>query len=206
MITTHHIEMPLTEEAVRKLRAGDQVLISGEIVISAGMPTYQRMIEFLDAGKPLPLDMSGAALFHLGSYSREVDGKMEVVYMNPTTSTRFNGFMPRLIRSLGLRAVGGKGGLDAESVRAMQEAGCVYLSFLGGGCTLLSESIRELVSVDWKDLLMHYRLVKLRVEGLPATVGIDAHGNSLYGSLMTEARDRLPAIMEKLKARRHEPA
>jgi len=204
MITTHHIEMPLTEEAVRKLRAGDQVLISGEIVISAGMPTYQRMIDYLDTGKPLPLDLSGAALFHLGSYSREVDGKMEVVYMNPTTSTRFNAFMPRLIRSLGLRAVGGKGGLDDESARAMQEAGCVYLSFLGGGCTLLSESIRELVSVDWGDLLLHYRLVKLRVEGLPATVGIDAHGNSLYGSLTTEARERLPAIMEKLKARRHE--
>jgi len=206
MITTHHLEMPLTEEKVRSLRAGDQVFLSGEIVISAGMPTYQRMIDYLDAGKPLPIDLSGGALFHLGGYSREVDGKMEVVYINPTTSTRFNAFMPRLIRSLGLRAVGGKGGLDAESARAMQEAGCVYLSFLGGGCTLLSESIREFVSVDWTDLLLHYRLMKLRVEGLPATVGIDANGNSLYGSLQTEAEERLPEIMARLEARRKEMA
>ena len=52
--------------------------------------------------------------------------------MNPTTSTRFNPFMPRFIRHFGLRAVGGKGGLDAASAAAMREVGCVYLSFLGG--------------------------------------------------------------------------
>src|SRR5690606_27503186 len=95
----------------------------------------------------LPTDLRGAALFHLGSYSREVDGKFEVLYMNPTTSTRFNGFMPRLIRELDLRMVGGKGGLDQASVDAMRDTGCVYLSFLGGGCTLLSQAIREVVSV-----------------------------------------------------------
>ena len=62
--------------------------------------------------------------------------------MNPTTSTRFNGFMPGFIRRLGLRAVGGKGGLDRACADAMREAGCVYLSFLGGGCPLLSDAIK----------------------------------------------------------------
>jgi fumarate hydratase subunit beta len=200
---THQLQLPLTEESVRSLHVGDQVYLSGEVVLTAGMPTHQRIIDLLDKGLPLPIDLQGAAMFHLGSYSREVDGRFEVLYLNPTTSTRFNGFMPRLIRRLGLRAVGGKGGLDKASVEAMQEAGCVYLSFLGGGCTLLSESIREVVSVHWSDMVEHYRLVKLRVEGLgPATVGIDAHGNSLYGSLTENARERLPQIMATLKAKR----
>src|SRR5208283_2070151 len=99
------------------------------------------------------------------------------------TSTRFNPYMPKMIRHFGLRAVGGKGGLDTQTVQVMKEVGCVYLSYLGGGCAVLSESIKEVVAVEWQDLVLHYRLVKLRVEGLgPGTVGIDANGNSLYDS------------------------
>ncbi len=207
MIVTHQLQMPLSEDAVRSLNIGDQVYLDGEVILTAGMPTHQRILDHLDNGLPLPIDLRGAALLHLGSYSREVDGKFEVLYLNPTTSTRFNDFMPRLIRQLGLRAVGGKGGLDEGCAKAMQEAGCVYLSFLGGGCTLLSEAIREVVSVDWSDLVHHYRLVRLRVQGLgPATVGIDAHGNSLYGNLTADAEERLPRIMEVLKARRESSA
>lgn len=207
MIVTHQLQMPLSEDAVRSLNIGDQVYLDGEVILTAGMPTHQRILDHLDNGLPLPIDLRGAALLHLGSYSREVDGKFEVLYLNPTTSTRFKDFMPRLIRQLGLRAVGGKGGLDEGCAKAMQEAGCVYLSFLGGGCTLLSEAIREVVSVDWSDLVHHYRLVRLRVQGLgPATVGIDAHGNSLYGNLTADAEERLPRIMEVLKARRESSA
>ncbi|MDX3907011.1 MAG: fumarate hydratase C-terminal domain-containing protein [Pigmentiphaga sp.] len=203
MNTIRALELPLAEDQVRSLRVGEQVRLYGEIVLTAGMPTHERIIDLLERKAPLPTDLQGAALLHLGSYSREVDGRFEVLYLNPTTSTRFNGFMPRLIRGLGLRVVGGKGGLDAAGVQAMRETGCVYLSFLGGGCTLLSEAIREVVSVHWNDLVHHYRLVKLRVEGLgPATVGIDAQGNSLYGHLAEDARARLPGILARLDARR----
>lgn len=59
--------------------------------------------------------------------------------------------------------------------------------------------------MHWNDLVHHYRLVKLRVEGLgPATVGIDAQGNSLYGDLAEAAHDRLPAILARLGERRAE--
>ena len=109
-----------------------------------------------------------------------------MLYLNPTTSTRFNAHMPRLIRELELHAVGGKGGLDRDCVEAMRETGCVYLSFLGGGATLHSQAIRRVVEVGWRDMLVHYRVVRLAVEGLgPVTVGIDAHGRSLYAEEQT---------------------
>jgi len=201
--TLHHLELPLTEAQARSLRVGDQVRLYGEVVLCAGMTTHERLAALLDRGQAMPTNLHGGALLHLGSYSQENDGRFEVLYLNPTTSTRFNAFMPRLIRELGLRITGGKGGLDAASVLAMREAGCVYLSFLGGGCTLLSEAIREVVDVHWNDLVHHYRLVKLKVEGLgPATVGIDAHGNSLYGDLAETARSRLPDILAKMAERR----
>jgi fumarate hydratase subunit beta len=194
----------MTPDEARTLRAGDVVLVDGEIVISAGLPTHQRLLDAADNGTPPPMDIAGGSLLHLGSYSQDMaDGGLEVLYMNPTTSTRFNALMPRLIRHYGLTAVGGKGGLDAGCVEAMREVGCVYLSILGGGAPLHTTAIREVKEVACPDLPAHYRLVRLSVEGLgPVTVGIDAHGNSVFQSLQDGARARLPAILARLAADR----
>jgi fumarate hydratase subunit beta len=207
MATTHHLQFPLTRNQAMSLRVGDSVYLSGNIVVTAGLPSHRRIMECLESGAALPIDLKGSALLHIGSYSRERDGEFEVLYINPTTSTRFNFCMPTIIRKLELCAVGGKGGLDAASSRAMQEVGCVYLSFLGGGCTLLSRSIRKVVSVSWNDLVPQYRLVKLLVEDLgPATVGIDAHGNNVYEDLQRDAKSKLPEILETLNAERRRVA
>jgi fumarate hydratase subunit beta len=213
-ITTHRMTFPLSADDARCLRAGDLVVIDGEIVITAGMPTHERLLGCLDGKEALPMALHGVSLFHLGSFSREVDGRFEVLYLNPTTSTRFNPFMPRLVEGFQWHAVGGKGGLDRHCAAALQRVGSVYLSFLGGGCTLLSQAIKEVVEVGWSDMLTHYRLVRLKVEGLgPATVGIDAHGRSLYDEEQQAARDRLPTILlgldvarERQSARRHSDA
>ena len=204
-ITTHRMNFPLSEADARRLRAGDQLIIDGEIVVTAGLPTHHRLLGCLDGKEPLPMPLQGQSLFHLGSYSRETglgDG-LELLYINPTTSTRFNPLMPRLITALQLHAVGGKGGLDAHSVAAMQQVGCVYLSFLGGGATLHTRAVREVLEVGWADMLMHYRVVRLRVEGLgPVTVAIDAHGNSTYADAQAHAAARMPEILAAMDAER----
>lgn len=202
-IRTHRLNFPLTAADARTLRAGDQVIIDGEIVVTAGLPTHARLLDCLEGREPMPMHLQGQTLFHLGSYSREAAGRFEVLYINPTTSTRFNPYMPRLVTGLDLHAVGGKGGLDAACAAAMQATGCVYLSFLGGGCTLLSQAVREVLEVGWRDMLTHYRLVRLRVEGMgPVTVAIDAHGHSLYADAAQQASTRLPALMDELDAGR----
>ncbi|HLH87956.1 MAG TPA: fumarate hydratase C-terminal domain-containing protein [Xanthobacteraceae bacterium] len=203
MAEVKSVRLPTSEADVRALRVGDFVLLSGEIVVTAGLPTHERIQEYMDAGRALPIDLVGGTLFHLGSYSQETDGAFEVLYMNPTTSTRFNPFMPRFIRQLGLRAVGGKGGLDLASAQAMKEVGCVYLSFLGGGCALHSDAIKRIVEVAWSDLIAHYRLVKLEVQDLgPLTVAIDSTGASLYDELSRAATARMPQILRDLDAAR----
>jgi fumarate hydratase subunit beta len=197
------LKLPLSEADVRNLAAGDFVRLDGDIVLTAGLPTHERIRDHMLAGKPLPIDITGGTLFHLGSYSQEHDGRFDVLYMNPTTSTRFNPLMPALIRHYKLRAVGGKGGLDRACAEAMQEVGCVYLSFLGGGSPLHTDAIKSVVDVAWDDLVSHYRLVKLRVADLgPLVVGIDSHGRSLFDSLGQAADERLPEIMRELDAGR----
>lgn len=211
-LTTHRMNFPLSKEDALQLRAGDQLIIDGEIVVTAGLPTHQRLIECLDGHEPLPMLLKGQSLFHLGSYSQEravtsndqpAASSLDLLYINPTTSTRFNPLMPRLIKELDLHAVGGKGGLDQACVEAMQQVGCVYLSFLGGGATLHTRAIREVLDVGWSDMLMHYRLVRLRVENLgPVTVAIDAHGRSTYAEAKVVATSRMPEILAELDAKR----
>lgn len=203
--TVHRLCFPIGADDARRLQVGDQVLIDGEIVITAGLPTHERLLRCLEGRETCPIDLQGASVFHLGSFSQETEGRFELRYLNPTTSTRFNPHMPRLVRGFAWHAVGGKGGLDDASVRALQDVGGVYLSFLGGGCTLLSKAVEEVLEVGWNDLLVHYRLVRLRVRGLgPATVAIDAHGHSLYAQEQASAQARLPMLLEQLEAARQE--
>lgn len=191
-----HLRLPLARADVEALRLGDQVDVSGPVTMSIGLPTHQRMVDHLAAGTPLPLDLRDGAFFHLSCFNRQrADGSHEALYLNPSTSTRYDAFMPRLVEGAGLRLVGGKGGLDAAGVQALQRQGCAYLSFLGGGCALLSPRIRRVVAVHWADDIAQFRLVTLEVQALgPATVAIDAHGRSLYAQLQADAARRVHAL------------
>jgi fumarate hydratase subunit beta len=189
--------LPLRREAVESLQVGEMVVVSGQVTMTIGLPTHRRMVEQLARGEPLPVDLHDGAFFHLSCFNRErADGAgHEALYLNPTTSTRYCEYMPRLVEGCGLRLVGGKGGLDADSVEALRRQGCVYLSFLGGGCTLLSQAIRRVVAVHWTEYISQFRLLTLEVAQLgPATVAIDAHGRSVYEQLQVQAAQRLRAL------------
>ena len=189
---------------MRALSVGDTVALSGEITISIGLPTHRRMADEVAAGHALPVDLRGGGFFHLSAYLEEQSlcDVPRALYMNPSTSTRYNRWMPVLIRGLGLRLVGGKGGLDEASVEALREVGCVYLSFLGGGCPLLSRAIESVVACHWTEYISQFRLTTLRVRELPATVAIDAHGRSIYADLHNTAARKLPQVLESLRRQR----
>jgi len=199
----HELALPLDEHRVRALRVGELVCLSGRVTVSIGIPTHQRMAEAAVQGKPLPVDIRGGAFLHLSTYVREGDGWCEPVYLNPSTSTRYNAWMPAIVRGLGPRIVGGKGGLNDESVATLQECGCVYLSFLGGGSPLLSRALRGVHSMHWTEYISQFRLLTLDVQSLgPATVAIDAQGQSIYQSVATRAQARMPDILAQMaKAR-----
>ena len=198
-----YLDCPPSPEAVAALEVGDVVYLSGEIVVTGGLPEHKRIVEYLDRGEPLPIAMEGVFIHLPHMVEERPDGGYLIHYVNPTTSRRFDQWMPRLIRAFDLKIVGGKGGLGSEVAEAMAETGCAYLSLLGGGSPILSEAIKDVLQVEWKDFPPHFRLTRLRVENLgPLTVGIDARGVSRYQALEDEARQRLPEIMAQLAARR----
>ena len=197
------LTLPIDEHRIRALRVGDLVRLSGKVTVSIGIPTHQRMAEAALLGQSLPVDIRGGAFLHLSTYVLEKDGIFNPMYLNPSTSTRYNAWMPAIVRGLGPRIVGGKGGLNEESVATLQACGCVYLSFLGGGCPLLSRALRGVHSMHWTEYISQFRLLTLDVQSLgPATVAIDAQGHSIYQSVGERARLRMPAILEQMaKAR-----
>ena len=203
MSQLHDLNLPLTEAQARALRVGDMVTLTGTVTVSIGIPTHKRMAEAARTGASLPVDIRNGAFFHLSTYVREKEGRSDPLYLNPSTSTRYNAWMPDIVRGLGPRLVGGKGGLDRDSVEALRDCGCVYLSFLGGGSPLLSRALRGVRSSHWNEYISQFRLLTLDVEALgPATVSIDSQGNSAYEDLGAQARARLPGILERMKQSR----
>lgn len=203
-VKEHYLTLPINRGSIEKLQAGDVVFLTGQIFATAGLPTHDRLLRCIDGEEELPFDMRNGALFHLGSLNEEdEDGALRIIYMNPTTSTRFNGHMPRLIPGLGLRMTGGKGGLSAESARQMAECGCVYLGFLGGGAEIITAAIRKVTGIGWPEMISHYRIARIEVDRLgPLTVGIDAHGNSIYDTTLEAAAERRQDILQQMKTAR----
>lgn len=199
------LDLPLTPEGARELRLGDIVYLRGEAVVTAGFPTHQRLVEGIAADRPPPIALEGSAFFHLGCMSRMENGIQRPLYVNPTTSTRFNAFIPDIVRKYRMTVLAGKGGLDSASIAAMQDVGCVYLSIVGGAASLLTEGVMEVLETGWDDLIQQFRLTRLRLDRFgPLTVAIDAHGHSIYQDLSAQAQLRLPEILARLRERRHE--
>lgn len=197
------LTLPLSVAQARSLKLGELYVLDGEVTVTAGFSTHQRMVKCIEEGRDLPLDLKGGAFFHMGSRCRETEEGWMPDYVNPTTSTRFDAFIPTIVRGLGVTALGGKGGLGDECIAVLREAGCVYFAMPGGASPLLSEGARQRIATGWDDLIEQFRLSRFRLEGFgPVTVGIDAHGNSMYRNLKNQAAARTPAILQDMERQR----
>ena len=116
---------PLLAEAVEKLRAGDQVLLSGVIYTGRDV-AHKRLCELLDGGKKLPVDLENQVIYFVGP-SPAKPGKA-IGSAGPTTSYRMDAYSPKIIAETGLRGMIGKGGRGSEVIEAMHKYKCVYFA------------------------------------------------------------------------------
>jgi fumarate hydratase subunit beta len=192
------LRTPLTEKDARALKVGDTVTLTG-IIYSGRDEVHLRALEHAREGRRLPFDLKGAAVFHAGPIVRKDAGKWKVIAAGPTTSSRMNSLEPEFIERFEVRAIVGKGGMSQPTVEAMAKFGCVYLAMTGGAAILGAEGITDVKGVEWLDLGMPEAMWALEVKGFgPLTVGIDAHGNSLYKRVNEEVQANLPKARERL--------
>ncbi len=169
------LNMPLSDENVRSLRAGDEVLISG-VVYTARDMAHKRLCERIDAGKKLPIELGGQVIYFVGPTPAREGWVIGVA--GPTTSSRMDAFSPKLIAA-GLKGMIGKG-YRAEEVRAaLVKYGAVHFSTIGGAGALLSKHITSAEVVAYEELGAE-AIRKLEVVDFPCVVAYDAHGNTVY--------------------------
>ncbi len=175
----HHLELPALEEALRSLKLGDVVYLTGTLVTMRDR-AHLRALEHLSKGQKLPFKLKGKAVYHCGPLAKYVTGKWIVLSAGPTTSLRLEGLMEKIIELLGVQVIVGKGGVGEGTRRALRERG-IYLAFPGGAGALAARSIEEVEEVYWLDLGMAEAVWVLRVKDFgPCIVAVDFHGNTLY--------------------------
>lgn len=169
------IAAPLDEATVKKLRAGDHVLITG-VIYSARDVAHRRLVEALNKGDRLPLDLRNQVIYYMGP-SPARPGQA-IGSAGPTTSGRMDSYAPRLMQE-GVKGMIGKGERDQAVKDAMQRYGAVYFAAIGGAGALISQSIKRSEVVAYDDLGTE-AIRRLEVEDFPATVINDIYGGDLY--------------------------
>ncbi len=169
------IQTPLTDATLRTLRAGDEVLLCGT-VYAARDQAHKRLCALIEAGKPLPFDLAGQAIYYVGPTPAR-PGRI-IGAAGPTTATRMDAFTPALL-ARGLKATIGKGLRGLEVQKAIVQFGAVHFAALGGAGALLSRYITANDLLAWDDLGAE-ALRRLEFQDFPLIVAYDTRGGCVY--------------------------
>ena len=174
---TKHITLPITDEAIRGLKAGDSVLLTGTILTGRDA-AHKRLFELIEAGKELPVDLKGELIYYVGPAPAKPG--CAVGPAGPTSSYRMDKYTPALL-DLGLKGMIGKGARSREVIDAMVRNGCVYFAAIGGAAALIAKSIKKEELLCYEDLGTE-AVRRYTVENFPCIVAIDCEGNNVYES------------------------
>jgi len=172
---TLNIKSPLDEETIEKLKAGDQVFITG-VIYTARDAAHKRLVEALDKGEKLPFDLTNQTVYYMGP-SPAKPGQV-IGSAGPTTSGRMDSYAPRLM-AVDLKGMIGKGNRSQAVKDAIQKYKAVYFAAIGGAGALISKSIKKAEVIAYEDLGAE-AIRRLEVENFPATVINDIQGADLY--------------------------
>jgi tartrate/fumarate subfamily iron-sulfur-dependent hydro-lyase beta chain len=197
----YHLKTPVPEEALRKLKAGDLIFVSGTI-ITARDEAHLKALELKAEGKKIPVDFEGKGVFHCGPIMKKDDhGKWGVIAAGPTTSARMEIFQDNFIEAFRPALIIGKGGMGERTSAACQKYGCVYGAFTGGAALLAARGIKDVTDVFWLDELgMPECLWVYEVENFgPMIVTIDTHGANLTADIAVKINANRDRLMEEME-------
>jgi len=169
------VRLPLTDDTLKDLKAGDNVLLTGVMYVGRDA-AHKRMVEALEQGKPLPFDIRGQTIYFMGP-SPAKPGQ-PIGSAGPTTSGRMDTYSPRLIAE-GLKGMIGKGMRSTAVKEAMKKYQAVYLAAIGGAGALISKTIKRSEVIAYEELGAE-AIRRIEVEDFPATVINDIYGGDLF--------------------------
>jgi fumarate hydratase class I len=182
---------PLSEADVRALKVGDVVLITGEMftgrdAVHAHLMKHQP-----------PVNLHGAVLYHCGPVMLKHGDQWVTKAAGPTTSSREEPYQADVIARYGVRAVIGKGGMGAKTLAALKQHGAVYLNGIGGAAQFYARSIKKVLNVHLMEFGIPEAMWHLQVDGFPAIVTMDSHGNSLHADVEKRTGEALASLQAR---------
>lgn len=181
----HMIELttPIARSDILKLKAGDEVLLSG-VIFTARDAAHKMLHGIIRKGIRPPLDLKGAAIYYTGPTPAR--SGMAIGSCGPTTSSRMDSFTPALIKQ-GLRVMIGKGDRSKEVRAAIKRYKCVYFIAGGGLGALLATKVKHAKKVFYKELGTE-AIHRLVIDDFPVMVGIDSKGRDVYDAVKRKKR------------------
>ena len=202
------LTLPFTDDAIRELKVGDPVLLSG-VMVTGRDAVHKWMIETFvkkarvpqgddlavyEAIKPL---LAGSAIYHCGPVVAGLDTQAyRFVAAGPTTSIREEPYQGDVMRHFKIKGVIGKGGMGPKTLAACQEVPGAYLHAIGGAASLIAQTVTKVIGVYKLDFGVPEAMWVIEVKDFPAVVTMDAHDGSLHAEV--EAKSK--AALEKLLA------
>jgi len=192
-VSKHILNTPLQDEDIRDLRIGDVFYLSGLMATGRDSAHKRLLLE----NKPLPLDLSGHALYHAGPIAQQGDGSWKIISAGPTTSMRMERLEAEFIEATGIKVIVGKGGMKDKTAEACARLGAVHAVYPGGCGVLAAKQIRQVEAVYWEDLGMPEAVWVCRIEEFgPLVVTIDTLGNNLFESSKREYSNAKQAALQ----------
>jgi len=188
------LSTPITDEAIRALKVGDEVLLSGRVVLSRDMGHKFMTEEKPEWLKPI---LEDAVIYHCGPVvKRHEDGHWSFVSAGPTTSIREEPYQADVLETYRVRGVIGKGGMGKKTSAGLQKVGACYLHTTGGAGALLAERVKRVVDVKMlEEFGSPEAFWIIEVEDFPLVVTMDSHGGSLHAEVESLSQERAKALM-----------
>ena len=169
------IQLPITDEDIKSLKAGDSVLLTGTIITGRDA-AHKRLFELIEKGEELPVDVRGELIYYVGPAPAKPG--YAVGPAGPTSSYRMDKFTPALL-DLGMKGMIGEGARSQEVIDAIVRNKAVYFAAIGGAAALIAKSIKKEEILCYEDLGTE-AVRRYTVEDFPCIVAIDSEGNNVY--------------------------
>ena len=169
------ITLPLTDDVIENLHAGDSVLLTGTMITGRDA-AHKRLYELAENHQPFPIDIRGEVIYYVGP-SPAKEGYV-VGSAGPTSSYRMDKYAPTLM-DMGLKGMIGKGARNEKVIDAIVRNHGIYFAAIGGAAALIAKSILKEEILCYEDLGTE-AVRRYTVENFPCIVVIDCKGNNIY--------------------------
>ena len=203
------LTLPISDEAIRELKVGEPVLLSGVMMtgrdavhkwmndrfIAKKVDPSEDDLAVYEAIKPI---LDGGIIYHCGPVVSGVEtGEYKFVAAGPTTSIREEPYQASVMKLFNLKGVIGKGGMGAKTLQGCQDTPAVYFHAIGGAASLIAQRVEKVLGVHKLDFGVPEAMWVIEVKDFPVVVTMDSHGGSQHELVENGSEAVLEGLLQK---------